>query len=308
MPVDEDINLDKPITDQHIAKLEKDADRMESAADKAEQAEIKMAANAKKFEEHTEKISQNAQRAANELLSAEKFMSGGSPLARLGGDIEFPEIETNVLGMPQTGKTVLPTSGRRSAQGVGLGPVSGISVDAIEAMRAEQERIQKEAEERQKEEHRKILEQMRKMQEEMNHMKQQMSKAQELTHEGMSAIFHPKQLISGKIGNLASMITKGSMPLMVISFIYELGKEIYEQVLSEVSKMFGPGGKYDTRVLVLEAAKTVSNLEKMVQINTGQVYFTSDTSEILRQGAYSGATVSTRDALINHRNFNRLQI
>jgi len=77
MPVDEDINLDKPITDQHIAKLEKDADRMESAADKAEQAEIKMAANAKKFEEHTEKISQNAQRAANELLSAEKFMSGG---------------------------------------------------------------------------------------------------------------------------------------------------------------------------------------------------------------------------------------
>ena len=38
MPVDDEINLNKPLTDAQINKLEKDADRMEKAAEKAQEA------------------------------------------------------------------------------------------------------------------------------------------------------------------------------------------------------------------------------------------------------------------------------
>mgnify|MGYP003340218017 FL=1 len=105
-----------------------------------------------------------------------------------------------------------------------------------------------------------------------------------------------------------ALLGAGGMYGMIAQFLITGFEMTYREIMDSIESLFRAGGKFDVRKMVLDNVKTFSNLDHLIKINSGQVYFTSDTSEILRQGVYGGYTVNTRTALNGHRNANRLSI
>jgi hypothetical protein len=273
MPVDEDINLNKPLTDAQLRKLERDAERMEIAARKAE--------------ENARKISEEASKAADVLLNAEKFM-GRSPLAGMGGDIDVPDNTTNILGIGATGQSVLPTKGRRSGQTVGRSPVSGISVDVVnEQLIAEQEALKEEQRQAKIERERIMTEQkaqaqrIKEIQMRENQIRESFQRPMSGIRQGYNFTRNPTGFALGK---LKGLIVGGGFYGAIALMVMEFGEEIYNMVINEIKGLYEPGGIFDKRKEMLNDMKQVANLEHMVDIHQGRVFFTSDTGEFLRQG------------------------
>ena len=137
MPVDENIDLSKPLTDAQIRKLEREAEKLEKAAEKAQIA--------------AEKINNEMRQASASLLEAEKFM-GTSPLAGMGGNDEFESTASNFLGIGGKSVDELGMSkGRRSGSSWGSSSVGRMDrkvIDdsnklEIEALKKEDARVKK---------------------------------------------------------------------------------------------------------------------------------------------------------------------
>ncbi len=132
----------------------------------------------------------------------------------------------------------------------------------------------------------------------------------------LGSIREAEGTISSLLSNPAELVKSKGLALLgkagiwgaVLQFTIQMGQTIYSEVVDYIEGLFGAGGKFDIRKMVLDNVKTITSIDHLIKINTGQVYFTSDTSEILRQGVFSGLTVNTRNALNGHREHNRLII
>lgn len=103
------------------------------------------------------------------------------------------------------------------------------------------------------------------------------------------------QFVNGKLIRFAGATAIGAGILF--------GKEVFDEIVERIKKLFGPGGPFDLRKMVLEAAKEITNLNYLIKINSGQVFFTSDTSEILRQGTQVGFSTNLRNSLAGHKQY-----
>ena len=268
MPVDEDINLNKPLTDAQIRKLESDAEKMEKAAQKAEEARIK--------------INNEMREASSSLLEAEKFM-GTSPLAGMGGDDEYNPTASNVLGGGTTRgeEDVLPSKGRRSEQGKSKTSTAYMETKLIDEANKLENTIQnnkiKKLQQGQKELRDKQAEQAR------SNMRIQgnVSKGFGKVNKGFSFMRNPIGMAtSSALGGIAKLGIYGAIASMVIQQV----QGIYDQVMTQIKDMYKEGGILDVRKDQLDSLRQVASLKSIIDMEQGRVFFTSDNGEVLRQG------------------------
>ena len=92
----------------------------------------------------------------------------------------------------------------------------------------------------------------------------------------------------GKIGSIAAnpmgaitgqlMKNRGLLMLGKIGAIMMATKMVYDMILSQIKSLFEPGAIFDVRKKVLESVKTIPELEYLINIRKGTVFFTANTS------------------------------
>ena len=92
----------------------------------------------------------------------------------------------------------------------------------------------------------------------------------------------------GQIGSIAAnpmgaitgqlMKNRGLMMLGKIGAIMMATKMVYDIILSQIKSLFEPGAIFDVRKKVLESVKTIPELEYLINIRKGTVFFTHNTS------------------------------
>jgi len=269
MPVDENIDLNKPLTDAQIRKLEKDAEKMQKAAEKAEEARIK--------------INREVKEASSSLLEAEKFMGTG-PLAGMGGNDEFEStLGSNVLGGGTTrgDENVLPSKGRRvgsSFNSTSVGRMDREVMDEtnkleIQKLKREDDRVKAELKEIK---NKQMLQERRDAQRIGN-----VSKGFGKVNKGFSFMRNPVAFgMQSALGGIAKLGVYGAIAAMVIQQIQGL----YEQIMTQIKDMYKAGGILDVRKDQLDSLRQVGSLKSIIDMEQGRVFFTSDTGEMLRQG------------------------
>lgn len=268
MPVDEDIDLNKPLTDAQIRKLEREAEKLEKAAEKAERA--------------AEKINTEVRQASANLLEAEKFM-GTSALAGMGGNDEFESTGSNFLGVGATGvdEDILPSKGRRSEQGKAKTSTAYIESSVIE----ETAKLEREANKKRIKEIADNQKQIIVEQKAAKMRDQRMIGMAGSARGGISKGFAFKKNPIGTIqGKVMGMIGKAGPYGAIAAIAIVAGQEIYNQVMNEIKDLYKAGGVLDIRKDTLNALAEVSSIDTIVDNNQGRVFFTSSTGEILRQG------------------------
>jgi hypothetical protein len=267
MPVDEDIDLNKPLTDAQIRKLEKDAEKMQKAAEKAEEARIK--------------INNEMREVSSSLLEAEKFMGTG-PLASMGGNDEFESTASNFLGIGGKSVDELGMSkGRRSGsswESTSVGRMDRKVIDdanklEIAALKAEDDRVKAEIKE---------IKNKQMLKDRLDAQKiGNVSKGFGKVNKGFSFMRNPVAFgMQSALGGIAKLGVYGAIAAMVIQQIQGL----YEQVMTQIKDMYKEGGILDVRKDQLDSLRQVASLKSVIDMEQGRVFFTSDTGEVLRQG------------------------
>jgi len=82
------------------------------------------------------------------------------------------------------------------------------------------------------------------------------------------------------MGAITSQLMKNRGLLMLgkIGAIMLATKMVYDVILSQIKALFEPGAIFDVRKKVLEAVKTIPELEYLLNIRKGTVFFTANTS------------------------------
>jgi len=91
----------------------------------------------------------------------------------------------------------------------------------------------------------------------------------------------------------------------VAAFVVQMVEQVYNQVLAEVKSQFEAGGVWDKRKLVEDVVKEYESMNYLTKIKSGQVIFTADAGQELRQGAPKGV-FNTRDLRDGHLRFIQL--
>jgi len=74
------------------------------------------------------------------------------------------------------------------------------------------------------------------------------------------------------------MKNRGLLMLGKIGAIMMATKMVYDIILSQIKSLFEPGAIFDVRKKVLESVKTIPELEYLLNIRKGTVFFTANTS------------------------------
>ncbi|MDC3257188.1 hypothetical protein OAU44_00270 [bacterium] len=267
MPVDEDIDLNKPLTDAQIRKLEREAEKLEKAAEKAERA--------------AEKINNEMRQASASLLEAEKFMGTG-PLAGMGGNDEFESTASNFLGIGGKSVDELGMSkGRRSGSSWSGTSTAGIDNKVLEET-AKLERDANSAKIK------KLMEEQNKIKLEQKEQQQhnamivgRVSGGQQKLNQAFSFKRNPIGSIQNKV---MGMMGKAGPYGAIAAIAIMAGEQIYNQVMNEIKDLYKAGGALDVRKDTLNALAQVSSIDTVIDNEQGRVFFTSSTGEILRQG------------------------
>ncbi len=278
MPVEKDINLDKPLTDEELRGLEEEADRLEKLAEDAQKdakkakefqkEEDKFLNDAVKKIEQLEKQAEKAEKAKNKIGKSIKEVNQlaqhRSALGGQGGEGQFAEREEFGMGgmipgagQMQKGRTAFGTGQEKS-------PMGGISM--TESRRLAFEKVMKE----------KMATAKKERMEHAKKLKEQVGKLNKISgaqRDILSAKANPMGFAGGK---LMGMLAKGGIYGIIAIAVIQMGKQIFE----EVKKMYAPGGPLDVRKAMLDRDREMIELDQLLARRAGRVFFTSDTSLI----------------------------
>ncbi len=302
MPVEKDINLDKPLTDEEIRSMEEEADRLEQLAvdaqDDAKKAkqfqkeEDKFLNDAIKKIEKLEKEAEKAEKAKNRIGKSIKevneLASHKSALGQMGGEGEFQEGGDPYGGLG--GREAF--SGRISKGRTGFGTGTEKSptgqIDMMQAQRLEFQKKTKEA----------LSKATKERMENAKHLASQkkvMSNIQKGQQEFFALSRNPVGFMGGQ---LKGMIGKAGIYGFIALAVIGMAEQIYQ----EVKKMYGPGGPYDVRKQMLQRDQEITELNHIQDRRTGRVFFTSDVE--LQQGAPDfSQTTRLRDRVSLYQNW-----
>ena len=104
---------------------------------------------------------------------------------------------------------------------------------------------------------------------------------------------------------ILGIVGKAGIYGMVAMFGYEVITQMKDQIIQSVKELFAKGGSFDIRKLVLDNVSTIANFDHVIKVAQGQVYFTSDTAEVIRQGVPQNA--NTRQLENGHKQFIQLR-
>lgn len=273
MPTDDSINLDKPLTEEDIRKMEKEAERIERAARKAER-------EAKQIQD-----------AANTLKEYEEAQ-GRSPLAAFGGGSDKSTGSGfGGLGGKEAGSGTI-SKGRRVGQSTEKAPVS---FERIQEMIAEFEEH--------KEEFKNVMDEAKKHRQELE---KKIGEIEGGIQRGFSEFtsFGRNPIQFGR-GKAMGLLKGAGLYGAIATFIIEMGEQIYNQIRDEVVSFFQPGGRFDVRKIVLDVAGEYNHMDYLIKIKAGRIFYTGDAGQDLRQGAVrdEGNTRELRDGHLRYINF-----
>jgi len=281
MPVDEEIDLSKPLSDDDIRKLNQEADEIEEIAERAESAGNKLEKNADKAEEEVRKLAKNLQEAEEkEKKTLEKLMNsdkirkiaekhgltaGAGPTGGVGGGDDFEDKEpkgTTFGGADETGAgEVLPSD--RPRDKMSRTPMQQLS---------QYQQLLQQMKEKQRENTRKIkhIESKREhLMRRMTEIERGQEKVLREFQQGVSVIRNPIGFVQGR---LMSLVGKAIPIGMIIT--------IAQQVFELIKTMFGPGGVYDIRKLVKDQVTIYMDTEVYNKINRGEIFFGAAGAEL----------------------------
>jgi len=282
MPVEKDINLDKPLTDEEIRALEEEANHLEELAEGAhedakkakefQKEEESMLNDAIKKIEQLEKEAEKAEKAKNKIgrsiKEVNQLATHRSGLGGMGGEDPFAEGEQFGMGgmIPgagqiQTGRTGFGTGQERSATGN-----MATTIKKLEMALKEAEKKRKEAEKKA--------------------TKERMANAKKIAEQramvgkitkGQSDFFAMQRNPMGFAGGrLTGMLAKGGIYGIIAIAVMSMASQMFE----EVKKLYGPGGPFDVRKEMLDRDREMIEMNQLIDRRAGRVFFTSDTSLI----------------------------
>lgn len=142
-----------------------------------------------------------------------------------------------------------------------------------------------------------LFEEKQELQDKITKLENQMdditSKIQDIT----PMLADPAQYVVSRITGKLGPITKLSMIILATLVAYNA-------VVGFVKGMFEPGSAFDIRKKVLEAAKTIPELNYLINTRNGTIFFTSDTS-ISQTAPNTSNTERLRDG---HMRFNHFHL
>ena len=281
--VNEEINLNDIDTDAKFRKLEKQADKAERDAIRAEKARKKTEAEVQKSADVLRQYEEREQHART-----------ASPLHAMGGNIPSSD-DVSSIGTPTDGSGTPLYSKRRGRDNSSQTPFGASQLSKADYL----DLIYKNQQELKSQE-----QQLQQMRMQINGIKQQalgsMTQMQSMMRNPKGNII---SMITGKsgIGRLALM---GGLAGAVAYAVYEIGKAVFDSVSAMVMEQFKAGGIWDVRKLVRDEITVINNLRHMQDVEQGLVFFTSDTAETLRQGAPQNA--NTNELAYGHKQFNQM--
>jgi len=281
MPVDEDVNLSQPLSAEDLKQLEREAKLMEKAVAKIEKEAIKA-------EKAKNKIGKT-------ITEVNQLAGHNSPFGDLG---EFSERgNTTLLGTPSSQQGALPVGrqGMRAGEQVDSSPMGREEPDHkmfLHELQLAQAKATQEREEAKKE-----REHNQKM---ISEMRGVSSKASEIESNALGLMHNPRGMALGKVKGLLGKTVYGAIAVMVL----ELGEKIFNDIIREIKGMFKAGGIYDVRKLVRDEVHYINSLDHILKMEEGMIYFSSNSSEVLRQGPSTNS--NTRDLEYGHKQFLRM--
>lgn len=283
MPVDEDLNLSQPLSADDLKQLEREAVIMEKAV--------------AKMEKELEKAEKAKHKIGNTIKEINQLANHISPLGNIEGD--FKDITHSMTGTPleieDGGLLPLGRQGMRSGEQKDRTPFGQTVSDQQkfnDEIKLRQVEINKELEElktKQMEDRQKI-----------NDVRDAESKINNIEGDMLGLMNNPRGLALGKVKGMLGKSIYGIIAVMVLEF----AEKIFNDIMREIKGMFQAGGIYDVRKLVKDEVYTISSLDYILKMNEGMMYFSSNSSEVLRQGSWANA--NTRDLEYGHKQFLRM--
>src|SRR3989304_239859 len=304
MPVEKDINLDKPLSEADIRQMEEDASRLEELAKKAEansekasslqSKEDQLLNDAVKKVEQIEKEAEKAEKARTRIkrtiTEVNQLAEHRTALGNIGGEEDFEESEAGgfegmggrdpFTGRLKTGRTAFGTGQEKSPMGT------------IIRLQAQLEEAVKLAEQ-QKKEQKKIEKEIR---DQLAEQKAMLSKVQNDFSQALQINADP---VGFGIGKLKGLIGKGGIYGLIALAVIEMADQIFQEVV----KLYGDGGPYDVRKTVKEPVKEIAELDHMLDRRAGRVFFTSDV-ELQSGPPEVSNTTRQRDRVVQFQNWN----
>ena len=102
-------------------------------------------------------------------------------------------------------------------------------------------------------------------------------------------------------GKFMGLLGKAGIYGAIAVFAIQMAQQVYTQIIGEIKGMFQPGGVLDVRKDVLDSVRQIANLDHLINVEQGKIFFTSDTSEFLRQGI--PLNYNTRDRVNGYKQY-----
>ena len=296
--VTDDLDLNGIDTVDKMKKLKKQADDAVKSAKKTEEAREKQEAELQKMAENLLKYEEKERRAG-------MFKGGISPTAESEGVFNKRMIDQqnkSLIGQPksyavdQYGDPIdTQIGGKQPAQG--SPPMQQMDEDRLKHLASvfhQNQKIQANANA------------IKNIQGKSASIQQNIEKISSLAKTGFGSSGGPLGVIN-KLGGLAGKGGLGKMMAMggiygaIAYAVFEIGKVLVETVTEMVMEQFRAGGVFDVRKMVKDEVSTIVSFEQMLDREQGIVFFSGDTSEVLRQGPPQNA--NTREMEYGHKQF-----
>ena len=296
--VSEDLNLNEIDTEAKMKRLKKQADDAVKSAKKTEEAREKQEAELQKMAGNLLKYEEKERRAGI-------FKGGQSPTAESEGVFNkrmSDQQSKSLIGQPkshavdQYGDPIdTQIGGKQPAQG--SPPMQQMNEDRLKFLAGQYHA---------KAERQGLQAQINNIQNKSASIQANIQKISSLAKTGFGSSGGPLGVIN-KLGGLAGKGGLGKMMMMggvygaIAYAVFEVGKMILETVTEMVMEQFRAGGVFDVRKMVKDEVSTIVTLKDMVDREQGLVFFSGDTSEVLRQGASQNA--NTKKMEYGHKQF-----
>lgn len=281
MPVDEEIDLSKPLSEDDIRKLNEEADQIEEVADRAENAGNKIEKNADKAEEEVKKLAKNLQEAEEkEKKTLEKLMNsdkikkiaekhgltaGTGPTGALGGGADFDDKEPSRSafgGADETGSgAVLPSD--RARDKTGRSPMQQLS---------QYQQLLQDLKTKQNIHGQKI----KHIETKREHLMRRMGEIERGQERALREFQKGLSFVSNPIGNVQNRIMGLVGKAIPIGMIIAITQQVIELII----KTFGPGGINDIRKIVKDEVTIFMDTEVYNKINRGEIFFGAAGAEL----------------------------
>jgi len=103
-------------------------------------------------------------------------------------------------------------------------------------------------------------------------------------------------------GKLLGMVGKLGVYGIIAQFVIQMAEQTFNQIMTEIKAQFKAGGVFDTRKMVQDQLLEYNTISYLTRLRSGQVFFTADAGQDLRQGAPRGSN-NTRDLRDGHLRF-----